>query len=155
MKIVPAAQQYLDLFHCISPIFISIVRAIAISIDTVFLDGSKFEANSNKYKFVWKPTTFHFRLSQKALLLQLMHFGNGVPKEGIISSKLLTDKLTESQKIDLGLGLIEGGETALNKMRANSMNICLRQWSMRKKRQSAVLTEILTIKPITIRQQCV
>ena len=37
-------------------------------------------------------------------------------KDGIISSKLLTEKLTESQKIDPEL--IEGGETALKKMRS-------------------------------------
>ena len=115
-------SRFLSLLKdCITPIFISIVRAIAeefsISIDTVFLDGSKFEANSNKYKFVWKPTTFHLRLSEKALnLLRLMHLGNNVPKEGIISSKFLREKLTESQKTDPGL--IEGGETALNKMRS-------------------------------------
>lgn len=107
--------------NCITPIFISIVQAIveefAISLDTVFLDGSKFEANSNKYKFVWKPTTFHLRLSEKALnLLRLMHLSDDVPKDGIISSKLLTEKLTESQKIDPEL--IEGGETALKKMRS-------------------------------------
>lgn len=107
--------------NCITPIFISIVQAIveefAISLDTVFLDGSKFEANSNKYKFVWKPTTFHLRPSEKALnLLRLMHLSDDVPKDGIISSKLLTEKLTESQKIDPEL--IEGGETALKKMRS-------------------------------------
>ena len=107
--------------NCITPIFISIVQAIveefAIGLDTVFLDGSKFEANSNKYKFVWKPTTFHLRLSEKALnLLRLMHLSDDVPKDGIISSKLLTEKLTESQKIDPEL--IEGGETALKKMRS-------------------------------------
>ncbi|MBS5226397.1 MAG: transposase, partial [Parasutterella sp.] len=98
--------------------FISLLEEeFAISLDTVFLDGSKFEANSNKYKFVWKPTTFHLRLSEKALnLLRLMHLSDDVPKEGIISSKLLTEKLTESQKIDPEL--IEGGETALNKMRS-------------------------------------
>ena len=26
------------------------------------MDGTKFEANANKYKFVWKPTTFHKKL---------------------------------------------------------------------------------------------
>ncbi len=93
------------------------MEEFAISLDTVFLDGSKFEANSNKYKFVWKPTTFHLRLSEKALnLLRLMHLSDDVPKDGIISSKLLTEKLTESQKIDPEL--IEGGETALKKMRS-------------------------------------
>ena len=45
-----------------------------------------------------------------------MHLSDDVPKDGIISSKLLTEKLTESQKIDPEL--IEGGETALKKMRS-------------------------------------
>ena len=43
-------------------IFTSIVKVILeryhIPMEDVFIDGSKFEANANKYKFVWKPTTF-------------------------------------------------------------------------------------------------
>lgn len=53
--------------------------------DTLYLDGSKFEANANKYKFVWKPTTLHLRLSEKvANLLKLMHLEEGLPNEGVI-----------------------------------------------------------------------
>lgn len=42
-------------------IFTAIVSAIGAEmkielLEDVFIDGSKFEANSNKYKFVWKPT---------------------------------------------------------------------------------------------------
>ncbi|WP_282196132.1 hypothetical protein [Turicimonas muris] len=46
--------------------------------DTLYLDGSKFEANANKYKFVWKPTTLHLRLSE------IMHLEEGLPNEGVI-----------------------------------------------------------------------
>src|SRR5699024_440790 len=28
-------------------------------------DGTKIEANANKYKFVWKPTTYHKKLDVK------------------------------------------------------------------------------------------
>ena len=33
----------------------TIIRKYDITIDDIFIDGSKFEANANKYKFVWKP----------------------------------------------------------------------------------------------------
>lgn len=58
-------------FH--KEIYASIIKTILnnynISIDDCFLDGTKLEANANKYKFVWKPTTFHKVLNQKAMLL--------------------------------------------------------------------------------------
>lgn len=34
---------------------IQLIKRMDINIDDVFLDGSKFEANANKYKFVFKP----------------------------------------------------------------------------------------------------
>ena len=40
-------------------------KELNIELEDAFIDGSKFEANANKYKFVWKPTTFHHRLSEK------------------------------------------------------------------------------------------
>lgn len=40
------------IMHCIN---IQIIKEMGIDIDDVFIDGSKFEANANKYKFVWKP----------------------------------------------------------------------------------------------------
>ena len=46
-------------FVIFSKIIKFVIRYFDINIDDVFLDGSKFEANANKYKFVRKPTTFH------------------------------------------------------------------------------------------------
>ena len=54
-------------------IFIQIIKTIVakydINTDDVFIDGTKFEANANKYKFVWKPTTFHKKLNVKIKLI--------------------------------------------------------------------------------------
>ena len=33
--------------------------------DKAYIDGSKFEADANKYKFVWKPTNYHLKFSDK------------------------------------------------------------------------------------------
>ena len=38
---------------------------IALSESDAFIDGTKYQANANKYKFVWKPTKRHKKLSIK------------------------------------------------------------------------------------------
>jgi len=40
-----------------------LIKEMKVNLDDAFIDGTKFEANANKYKFVWKPTTFHKRLT--------------------------------------------------------------------------------------------
>lgn len=105
-------------FPCI---FANLMRRIFVecgeNMETLYLDGSKFEANANKYKFVWKPTTYHLRLSEKvANLLRLMHIEEGIPAQGVISSKMIMRKIEESEK--LRANLIDGGEKALVKMKA-------------------------------------
>lgn len=42
-----------------------IIKDFNLVIDNAYIDGSKFEANANKYKFVWKPTKFHQKLDIK------------------------------------------------------------------------------------------
>ena len=42
-----------------------ILRECKINAEQIFIDGTKIEGNSNKYKFVWKPITFHLKLNAK------------------------------------------------------------------------------------------
>lgn len=50
-------------------IFTSIMKAmideLSVDITTQYNDGTKIETNANKYKFVWKPTTYHKKLDVK------------------------------------------------------------------------------------------
>lgn len=74
----------------------AIVDECGISLDDAYIDGTKIEANANKYKFVWKPTTLHIRLSDKVrTLLALNNLDRGVPSSGIISSSKIAEKLAE------------------------------------------------------------
>ncbi len=57
--IVP--YQY-EIFTCITK---QIIREFNLKIESVYDDGTKIEANANKYKFVWKPTKFHKKLDSK------------------------------------------------------------------------------------------
>ena len=68
--------------------------------DNMYLDGSKFEANANKYKFVWKPTTFHNKLSDKIReLLKGYNIETGLPAQGIIESQIIANKINELNDI--------------------------------------------------------
>lgn len=85
-------------------IFSKIVSAIflecGICADDVYIDGTKIEADANKYKFVWKPTTFHNRLCDKVrTLLQINGLERGIPEFGIIDTKLIAAKLTEFSEL--------------------------------------------------------
>lgn len=42
-----------------------IIKELNLNIDNVYNDGTKFEANANKYKFVWKPKKYHQKLDLK------------------------------------------------------------------------------------------
>ncbi len=42
-----------------------IIKELNLKIEDVYIDGTKFLANANKYKFVWKPTKFHKNLDIK------------------------------------------------------------------------------------------
>ena len=44
---------------------IQIIKELDLDISDIFGDGTKLEANANKYKFVWKPTKFHQKLDRK------------------------------------------------------------------------------------------
>ena len=51
--IVPNEKEIFSLLN------LQIKKELNIDFDDAYIDGTKFEANANKYKFVWKPITFH------------------------------------------------------------------------------------------------
>ncbi len=67
-----------------------IIKEFNLIIEDTYIDGSKFEANANKYKFVWKPTKFHQKLDIKIkkLLLEMGY-------------KNITDNLIRSSDFNL------------------------------------------------------
>lgn len=77
-----------------------IFKECNLKMDKAYIDGSKFEADANKYKFVWKPTTFHLKLSDKIRkLLGEYNLLRGVETKGITESKKVANKLIELGKI--------------------------------------------------------
>ncbi len=85
-----------DIFKLLN---LQIKKELNIEFDDAFIDGSKFEANANKYKFVWKPTTFHKRISITFFKLLTKHsLCTSFRFEEEVKSKTITlaiDELTQ------------------------------------------------------------
>lgn len=71
-----------------------------LKMDKLYIDDSKFEADTNKYKFVWKPTTIHLKLSDKIRkFLGEYNLLRGVETKGITESNIVANKLIELDKV--------------------------------------------------------
>jgi transposase len=91
-----------------------VVKRFSIDTSDVFLDGTKFEANANKYKFVWKPRTFHSWLNNKIRALLSSYFSLPSSKTTFVAkevgeylsrmNKILEDKGINPQKVIRGKG---------------------------------------------------
>lgn len=108
--IVPNEEEIFSL------ISMEIAKEMGIEMDDAFIDGTKFEANANKYKFVWKPTKHHKRLTVKAsgIIKQYKLFDN-YREEEFIRSNTLANAITnlKSKKQSLGESIYQNTEKAL------------------------------------------
>lgn len=81
----------------------AIIDEFKLDISDQYLDGTKIEANANKYKFVWKPTTFHNKLDIKIKDL-LSNMGFEMTDRNLIKShklKELIDEYIVKENIDV------------------------------------------------------
>lgn len=78
----------------------TILKHFNIEINDCFIDGTKIEADANKYKFVWKPRKFHESLNEKTKnLLTVMGLSRGVPEKGLIPSSFIAEKVTKATEV--------------------------------------------------------
>lgn len=90
-------------YEIFSMITKAIIKEFCLDVSDQYLDGTKIEANANKYKFVWKPTTYHKKLDEKIKLLLLDINIEFKSKEWIKSYELneIINKYVELEKINI------------------------------------------------------
>ena len=89
-----------------SKITLAILNKYDIPIDDCFLDGTKIEANANKYKFVYKPTTFKNNLFDKIRAVLIQYFQLSENKKTFVSKEVATYvsqilEMVKKQNIDI------------------------------------------------------
>lgn len=87
-----------DIFGNINKTMISEMN---LDIQDVFIDGSKFEANANKYKFVWKPNKKYETLKNKVAILLDKY--NIKPQK--ITASTISEAITRLKGISLENGI--------------------------------------------------
>ena len=103
-NIVVARQP--EVFSCIVK---SIIKKYNIDISDVFVDGTKLEANANKYKFVWKPRQRHDRLNDGLKKIISKYFPLASGKKEFISKEVASYLSQLEQKIaDTGIVIVSG-----------------------------------------------
>ena len=102
---VVVARQH-KIFSCVIK---EIIRKYGIDTSDTFVDGTKLEANANKYKFVWKPRKNHDRLNEglRTVISEYFHLP---PRKKDFVSKEIAGYLSElNQKItEMGLEVVSG-----------------------------------------------
>ena len=87
--IVPNEEEIFSL------ITMEIAKEMNIEMDDAFIDGTKYEANANKDKFVWKPTKHHKRLTVKASeIIKKYQLYENYREEEFIRSNTLANAIT-------------------------------------------------------------
>jgi hypothetical protein len=66
----------------------AIINKYQIPTDDCFIDGTKIEANANKYKFVYKPTSFKINLFDKIRNLVVQYFQLSENKKTFVSKEV-------------------------------------------------------------------
>ena len=91
---------FVKFHHKIYSLLVSeFIKETGINIDDCFLDGTKIEANANKYKFVWKPTTFHKKLDENMKKLLNKYFS--VNKTELLKSIEVAEYITKMGNLTL------------------------------------------------------
>lgn len=88
--IIPNADQIFSL------VTKAILDYVGIVPEDAYIDGTKIEADANRYKFVWKPTTWHKKLCVKIrALLKECSLDSDLPEDEILSVDCIRQKLEE------------------------------------------------------------
>lgn len=73
-----------------------IILELNLDISDVYNDGTKFEANANKYKFVWKPRKYHQNLNLKILeFLSSINYNLDMKENEYVKSSQLYEILND------------------------------------------------------------
>jgi len=84
-------NNYILQYEIFTTINKQIIKELNLNINDVYNDGTKFEANANKYKFVWKPKKYHQNLDAKIkMLISSIGYDASFAKDELIKAKELS-----------------------------------------------------------------
>ena len=102
---IVVARQW-KIFSCVTK---EIIRKYGIDTSDTFIDGTKLEANANKYKFVWKPRKNHDRLNEGLRTIISDYFLLSPKKKEFVSKEVAEYLSKLREKIEtMGIPIVSG-----------------------------------------------
>lgn len=102
----------------VKPIFSQIVMFLAeegiLSLKTTFIDGTKIEANANKYTFVWQKSIIRYRKNLLTQLQEIWDYAKDVAQEELKDLEAVDFSTVSSEKLKEVISEIQ---TSLKKKR--------------------------------------
>ena len=108
----------------------AMIRHFDIDVSDVFIDGTKLEANANKYKFVFKSDKKRVKVSESArCLLSRLKLPEGIPPDRILTSSFLARQVSafSSKMMENGVSLnpiISGKGHSLTQEQKDYRKLC-------------------------------
>lgn len=134
----------------IKEIFTQIVllleREGIVSLETTFVDGTKIEANANRYTFVWGKAIKKSKERINQQLEELWHYAQSVAKEELKNTESIDFKSIDAEKVEAAINTINAvlKEKKVSSKVRQKLNYAKKNWPKnleKYKQQEATLQE--------------
>ena len=108
-----------------------LVESGHIDLQKVYLDGTKIEANANKYTFVWGKSVNRYKSGIKKQLEELWNYAESVAKEEMSSQKPIDVEKLDAEKIEQTIDTINNALKGkqVDKKKKQKLNYAKKNWS--------------------------
>ena len=108
-----------------------LVESGHIDLQKVYLDGTKIEANANKYTFVWGKSVQRYKNGIKKQLEELWQYAESVTKEELSSEKPIDFEKLDVKKIEKTIETINNAlkDKPIDKKKKQKLNYAKKNWA--------------------------
>ena len=108
-----------------------LVESGHIDLQKVYLDGTKIEANANKYTFVWGKSVQRYKNGIKKQLEELWQYAESVAKEELSMEKPIDFEKLDAEKIEKTIETINNAlkDKPIDKKKKQKLNYAKKNWA--------------------------
>jgi len=114
-----------------SQVVMLMVESNLVSLKRVYVDGTKLEANANKYTFVWGKSIKRYKAKMKDQLVELWNYAQTIAADEMKDNDPTTYQEVDSQKVKKTIDTINEAlkdKPNVDKKKKQKLNYAKREW---------------------------
>lgn len=114
-----------------SQVVMLMVESDLVTLKRVYVDGTKLEANANKYTFVWGKSIKRYKEKMKDQLVELWNYAQGIAAEEMKDNDPTTYQEVDSEKVKKTINTINEAlkdKPDVDKKKKQKLNYAKREW---------------------------